>query len=67
MVQLATLENLCRERGGDLDYNSEKAGEAFIADMGDGRVVTFRRCPDTNFPYIDLDDWCNDKGAAMLL
>ena len=67
VMSLKALEDLCREKGGALTYSSEAAGGAFVDDLGDGRVVTFKRCPDTDFPYIDLDDHCDDDAAVMLL
>ena len=50
-----------------MTYISEAADGAFIANLGDGRVVTFKRCPDTDFTYIDLDDHRDDDKAVMLL
>ena len=63
---LRTLEDLCRKRGGKLSYDSELSEGAFVADFGDGKVVTFKRCPVSDFPYIDLDEHFED-GAVMLL
>ena len=67
VISIATLEELCRKRGGDLSYYSETTGEGFVANLGNGEVVTFKRCPLADFPYIDLDDHCGDDGAVMLL
>ena len=66
-IKLKTLENLCREKGGLLTYDTESEGEAFVANTGDGCVVTFKRCPKAYFPFFKLDDHCNDNRAVMLL
>ena len=66
VVALHSLEQLCRKDGGSLSYHSKHNEGAFIADMGNGRVVKFFRCPDTDFPCIDLDDHV-ENGAVMLL
>lgn len=67
VISINSLEELCRKRGGNLSYHSEQTGGAFVANLGNGEVVTFKRCPHTDFPYIDLDDHCGDDGAVMLL
>ena len=66
VISLATLENMCHQRGGSLSYNSREGGGCFVADLGNGEIVTFRRDPKTDFPYIDLDEQCGE-GAVMLL
>lgn len=45
-------------------YDSALHGGAFIVHTDSGQVI-FRRCPDTGFPYVDLDENGND--AAMLV
>ena len=67
VISIGTLEELCRRNGGNVNYNGEVTGGAFIADLGNGTVVTFTRCPDTDFPFINLDEQCNEDGAVMLL
>ena len=67
VISVAALEELCRERGVNLSYHSEKTGGAFVANLGNGEVVTFKRCPHSDFPFIDLDHHCGDDGAVMLL
>jgi len=66
VISLNALEELCRKKGGNLSYHSKAKEGSFIANLGDGRVVTFHRCPDTDFPCIDLDDHMDD-GVVMLL
>ena len=67
VMRLKTLEELCRKRGGKLSYDSEKAEGAFVANFGDGKVITFKRCAHSDFPYIDLDEHFDEDGAVMLL
>ena len=67
VIYIAALEELCRKREGNLSYHSERTGSAFVANLGNGEVVTFKRCPHTDSPYIDLDDHCGNDGAVMLL
>ena len=68
-MRLKTLEELCscRKRGGKLSYDSKNAEGAFVANFGDGKVVTFKRCVHSDFPYINLDEHFDEDGAVMLL
>ena len=66
VMSLRTLEELCRKKGGKLSYDSEKSEGGFVADFGNNKIVTFKRCPESDFPYIDLDEHFED-GAVMLL
>ena len=66
VISLKSLEDVCHKRGGCLSYNSRQDDGCFVADLGHGEIVTFRRDPKTDFPYIDLDEDSGD-GAVMLL
>lgn len=46
-------------------YDSDLHGGAFIVHLKDGGEVVFWRCPDTGFPYVNLDESGNN--AAMLV
>lgn len=66
VISLKSLEKLCHKKGGHLSYRSNQDGGSFVADLGEGTVITFQRCPETDFPYIDLDEH-SENGAVMLL
>ena len=59
VISLSTLESAFR-----VSYDSKRDGGAFIVDTPRGKIV-FKRCKDTGFPYIDLDD--DDSDAAIML
>ena len=48
-----------------VQYDSKAKGGAFTATTPEGDI-TFTRCPDTGFPFLDLDDHDN-SGAVMLV
>ena len=60
VISLRSLERKYHVR-----YDSKVKGGAFIASTPEGDIV-FARCPETGFPYLDLDDQDND-GAIMLV
>ena len=47
-------------------YDSTKFGGSFLVHTESG-IVTFKRCPETSFPYIDLDDMSQGDQGAMLV
>eukprot|EP00956_Cyclotella_meneghiniana_P042120 scaffold248363_cov77-Cyclotella_meneghiniana.AAC.3 len=59
VISLRTLEEKHK-----VTYDSELHGGAFVVHTDEGDVI-FRRCPETGFPYIDLDE--NASEAAMLV
>lgn len=59
VVSLRSLESKHR-----VTYNSTPDEGAFVVHTPEGKVY-FCRCPDTGFPYIDLDD--ASQGATLLL
>jgi hypothetical protein len=59
VISLKSLESKHR-----VTYDSTKDGGAFVVHTPEGKVY-FRRCPDTGFPYIDLDD-VNQDGAILV-
>lgn len=61
VVSLRSLEEKYR-----VSYDSLKDGGAFIVHTDEGDVI-FKRCPDTSFPYLDLDDVTGGDRGAMLL
>ncbi|KAL7551229.1 hypothetical protein ACHAWF_014413 [Thalassiosira exigua] len=48
-----------------VSYDSKEKGGAFIAHTPEGDIV-FKRCKETGFPYVDLDDH-SDEAAIMLV
>jgi hypothetical protein len=61
VISLKSLEEKYR-----VSYDSTIEGGAFVVhtDRGD---ITFNRCPDTSFPFIDLDDVTGgDMGATLV-
>jgi hypothetical protein len=47
-------------------YDSKSSGGSFVVHTQNG-PIEFKRCPDTSFPYIDLDDVSQgDKGAMLV-
>jgi len=64
-VKIKTLEELCHKNGGSLSYHSKRDKGSFIAHLGGNNMVTFRRCPDTDFPFINLGE--QDDHAIVLL
>jgi hypothetical protein len=47
-------------------YDSKSSGGSFVVHTQNG-PIEFKRCPDTSFPYIDLDDMSQgDKGAMLV-
>jgi len=67
VISLKALEEKCRALGGHLKYHSKDEGGVFIADLGNGTVIPFKRCPETDFPFINLDEHCGKDGIIMLL
>ena len=65
VIKIKTLEEICHKNNGSLSYHSKRDKGSFIAHLGGDKIVTFRRCPVTNFPFIDLDE--QDDQAVMLL
>ena len=65
VIKIKTLEEPCHKNNGSLFYHSRRDKGSFIAHLGGDKIVTFRRCPDTDFPFIDLDE--QDDQAIMLL
>ena len=59
VISLSTLEAL-----GPVSYDSNVRGGSFVCNAPEGTIV-FHRCPDTDFPYIDLDE--QDDNSAVLL
>jgi hypothetical protein len=59
VISLRSLE--MRHR---VTYDSTKNGGAFVVHTPEGEVL-FKRCPDTGFPYVDLDNALS--GGAMLV
>ena len=49
VVSLRSLESRFHVR-----YDSKEEGGSFICDTAQGQI-TFKRCPKTGFPYVDLD------------
>jgi hypothetical protein len=47
-------------------YDSSTDGGAFVVHTDNGDV-TFKRCPETSFPFIDLDDVAGGDMGAMLV
>ena len=60
MISLRLLEKKYHVR-----YDIHVNDGAFIVTTPSG-VVTFNRCPETGFPFLDLDDHSNN-GAVMLV
>ncbi|KAL7529447.1 hypothetical protein ACHAXR_002971 [Thalassiosira sp. AJA248-18] len=48
-----------------VQYDSRKKDGAFICKTSEGEVI-FKRCPDTKFPYVDLDEE-GSENAVMLV
>ena len=59
VVKLKSLEDRFHVK-----YDSKMRGGAFICKTSDGEVI-FKRCPVTNFPYVDLDE--EGENAAILM
>jgi hypothetical protein len=57
VVSLKSLEAKHR-----VTYDSAQDGGAFVVHTKGGRIY-FRRCPETGFPYIDLDE---EQGAMLV-
>ncbi|KAL7532447.1 hypothetical protein ACHAXR_004632, partial [Thalassiosira sp. AJA248-18] len=66
VISLGALEQVCRKRGGSLSYHSERDEGGFVANLGNGETIMFRRCPHTDFPYIDLDEDGGGDGVMLL-
>ncbi|KAL7534414.1 hypothetical protein ACHAWF_004829, partial [Thalassiosira exigua] len=62
IANVVSLRSL--EKRYHVTYDSQKDGGAFTAHTPKGKI-TFKRCPVTGFPYIDLDDHGDD--AAVIL
>ena len=60
IISLRLLEKKYR-----VAYDSHANEGAFIVTTPDGDI-TFDRCPDTGFPYLDLDDHSNE-GAVIVV
>ena len=58
VISLTTLESAFH-----VSYDSKKDGGAFVAHTSKG-PITFKRCEDTGFPFIDLD---NDGSEAAVM
>ena len=59
VVKLKTLEDRFH-----MTYDSQARGGAFICSTPEGEVI-FRRCPDSDVPYVDLDD--EGANAAIVM
>jgi hypothetical protein len=62
VISLQSLESRYK-----VSYDSTKNGGAFIVHVPEGDIV-FKRCPETSFPYVDLDDVAEggDKGVMLM-
>jgi hypothetical protein len=61
VISLKSLEEKYR-----VTYDSKSSGGCFVVHTSNG-PIEFKRCPDTSFPYIDLDDVSHgDKGAMLV-
>eukprot|EP00984_Skeletonema_dohrnii_P033562 scaffold30483_cov78-Skeletonema_dohrnii-CCMP3373.AAC.1 len=60
VISLRTLEKLYR-----VTYDSRLHQGSFICETPEGNI-TFRRCAETGFPYIDLDEHA-DNSAVLLV
>ena len=61
VISLASLEE-----DHAVSYDSRRDGGSFVVHTGESDIV-FKRCPDTGFPFIDLDDVTHgDKGAILV-
>ena len=66
-MEIANVISLCSlEKKYHVAHDSHRDGRgAFVANTPDGDTV-FRRCPETGFPYLDLDNHSND-GVVLLV
>jgi hypothetical protein len=61
VISLKSLEEKYR-----VTYDSKLSGGSFVVHTQNG-PIEFKRCPDTSFPFIDLDDVSQgDKGAMLV-
>ncbi len=60
VVSLRSLESRFHVR-----YDSKEEGGSFICDMAQGQI-TFKRCPKTGFPYVDLDAEHHKASVALV-
>jgi hypothetical protein len=61
VISLKSLEEKYR-----VTYDSKASGGCFVVHTPSGSIE-FKRCPDTSFPYIDLDDVSHgDKGTMLV-
>jgi hypothetical protein len=61
VISLKSLEERYR-----VTYDSKTKDGSFVVHTDTGDIV-FKRCPETSFPYIDLDDVAGGDMGAMLV
>ena len=61
VISLRTLE----KKFPNVEYSSDKNGGAFVVTTHDERKINFKRCANTGFPYIDLDEEGSELAVTL--